>query len=101
MWNPFANNRDEAIDKLIVDVTDQMELVGPYSDEYDRHLANLQKLMSMKVADKPKRVSRDTMAIVLGNLAGILIIVAYENKHVITSKAFNERVKTNTNRYDT
>ena len=100
MWNPFASNRDEAIDKLIIDVTNQMETIGPDSEEYDRHLANLKKLMDMKVADKPKRVSRDTMAIVLGNLAGILIIVAYENKHVITSKAFNERVKTNNTRYD-
>lgn len=94
MWNPFASNRDEAIDMLITDVIESMTQIGPYSDEYEKQLAYLARLNELKAAKKPERVSRDTMALVLGNLVGILIIVMYENKHVFTSKAFNERVKT-------
>ncbi len=42
-----------------------------------------------KVVDmnKPDRLSKDTLALVLANIAGILIIVGYERVNVIASKA--------------
>jgi len=70
---------DHALDELIgFDVTD---------NEYAKHLAQVERLYSLKQQTKPERVSRDTLAIVLGNLAGIVVIVGHERAHVVTSKA--------------
>jgi len=38
-------------------------------------------------------ISRDTIALIAGNLMGILLIVAYEQKHVITSKGFGQVIR--------
>ena len=62
-----------------------MNMYGPDTEEYPRLMDNLERLVRLKEI-KP-RVSPDTMAIVVGNLFGILIIVAYEQKHVMVSKA--------------
>ncbi|MET0786968.1 MAG: hypothetical protein ABWY25_09695 [Paenisporosarcina sp.] len=47
---------------------------------------HLERLMKMKAEERRNRVSPDTMAIVGGNLLGILVIVAYEQKHVMVSR---------------
>lgn len=39
------------------------------------------------------KVSHDTLAIVVGNLLGIGVVVAYERAHVLTSKAFTNVLK--------
>lgn len=70
---------EHALDELIgFDVTDA---------KYAEHLANVERLYKLKQQNKPERVSRDTLAIVLGNLAGIAIIVGHEQAHVVASKA--------------
>jgi hypothetical protein len=43
----------------------------------------------MKAEERKTRVSRDTVWIVAGNLAGILAIVIYEQRHPMTSRAMN------------
>jgi hypothetical protein len=35
------------------------------------------------------RVKPDTLALIAGNLAGILIVVGYEHTHIVASKAFS------------
>jgi hypothetical protein len=87
MQNPFKRTEDK-VDALINRVIEDMEMFGPDSEEYPKLIANLEKLHKLKADKKPSRVSPDTIAIIAGNLLGILIIVAYEEKHVITSKAF-------------
>lgn len=87
MQNPFKRTEDK-VDALIDRVIEDMEMFGPDSEEYPKLIANLEKLYKLRAEKKPSRVSPDTLAIVMGNLLGILIIVAYEEKHVITSKAF-------------
>lgn len=58
------------------------------SVEYQRKVDQLVKLYELRERkNATKRVSPDTLAIVAGNLAGILMIVGHEKAHVVTSKA--------------
>lgn len=84
---PFKRNEsdlDGAIDKLKV----ELEAYAPGDPEWDRYLAQLEGLVELRDKTTSKRkISPDTLALVLGNLAGILIIVGYEHSHVMVSKA--------------
>lgn len=79
-----ASVLDEPIEKVLT----EMNEVGPDSPEYQKLVEHLERLTRLKSeVNSRNRVSRDTMAIVIGNLVGILIIVAYEQKHVLSSRA--------------
>jgi hypothetical protein len=73
---------DEQIDKLL----EHMSQCEPSTEKYSGMLSDLERLVRLKKDEKLNRVSPDTMAIVAGNLLGILIIVAYEQKHIVTSR---------------
>lgn len=73
---------DEQIDKLL----SHMNECDPSTEKYSGYLADVERLIRLKKEEKINRVSPDTLAIVLGNLIGILVIVAYEQKHVVTSR---------------
>lgn len=81
---------DEAIDRVL----DEMANMTADSAEYDQMLGQLERLYSLKPKKKLQKISPDTLAQVLGNLCGILVIVAYEQKHVMTSKALGFVPKT-------
>lgn len=53
------------------------------SDEYSKTLSHLERLYTIKAEKRRNRVTPDTMLLVAGNLLGILVIVAYEQKHVL------------------
>jgi hypothetical protein len=76
---------DEVIDRIM----QEMDNVGPYSPEYPKLIGHLQRTLALRKSEDKQRVSSDTMAIVLGNLFGILIIVSYEHIHVVTTKALS------------
>lgn len=59
------------------------------SQEYSDTLSHLERLYSMKIENRKNRITPDTMVIVGGNLLGILVIVAYEQKNIIGSKALS------------
>ena len=83
-WERGKSIVDEPIERILAD----METYGPDSPEYDKLVRYLERLKDVKANERQHfLVSPDTIALVLGNLAGILIIVAYEQKHVMTSKA--------------
>jgi hypothetical protein len=63
------------------------------SEEYTKMVDNLDTLYKLKAEDKPDRVDRNTIAIVAGNLLGIIIIVGFEKSHVMTSKALSNLLK--------
>lgn len=88
--------REEALDTLIERVTDDMELFGPTHEEYPQLLNELERLTKLREGEKPKPVSNDTLAIIAGNLIGVVLIVAYEQKHVMTSKAFGTLLRPKT-----
>lgn len=80
-----SSKLDEPIDAVL----SSMKTFGPDDAEYPPLLAHLEKLTTLKASLRRPRVSLDTVMLVTGNLLGILIIVAYEQKHVMTSKGLN------------
>lgn len=87
MLGIFRNEVTTRTDSLIDAVLEKMHEVGVDSEEYPKLLAHLKGLNEIKAAERPPRISPDTMALIAGNLTGILLIIAYEQKHVMTSKA--------------
>ena len=77
------------VDDLIDALRDRMIEEGPGSDEYSKMLDQLTRLYKLKEVDIPKRVSPDTLVLVAGNLAGIILILGYEKANVLTSRALN------------
>lgn len=58
----------------------------PHTDEYSATTDQLSKLYTLQT-NKSDRLSKDTLALVAGNLAGIVMILGHERAHVIASKA--------------
>ncbi len=97
MWNlKRKEEKPSPIDPVIDSLCSEMES-GWSKEEYSQQAADLRTLMEAK-AMEPKRdkVSANTMAIVLGNLAGIILIVIAERTGVITSKGMNFVLKPKT-----
>jgi ferritin-like metal-binding protein YciE len=57
------------------------------TETYAKMVEQLVKLHALQMAERRPRVSVDTLAAIAANLGGILIIVGYEQKHILTSKA--------------
>lgn len=92
---PWKKKTD--IDVVIDDVTTRMRVVGPDDPEYKKLVKYLDHLTKMRDAQRNRRrVSPDTVAIVLGNLAIAVIVVLAERDNVISTKArdFLTRSKT-------
>lgn len=85
-WQEKPSIYDDAIEKVLTELKEH----DPETDEFATSMSHLERLSSMKEKGKQiMRVSPDTIAIVVGNLIGILIIVAYEQNHAMTSKGLN------------
>lgn len=76
---------DETIDAALAELK-ELKTTDPV---YKTTLDHVKELYKLKEQTTPKRVSPDTMATVLGNLAGIVLILNYEQAHVVTSKALS------------
>lgn len=63
------------------------------SDDYAKALKHLAELHKMKEAEKPSRVSPDTMLTVGANIVGILLIIRHEHVNVISSKAMDKLMR--------
>ena len=57
------------------------------SDEYQKRMDRLVALYRMKEEEKSRFGSKDTLAVIFGNLMGIFMIVKHEHVNVITSRA--------------
>jgi F0F1-type ATP synthase assembly protein I len=90
-WN--QTNHESRLDEAIENVLAEMAGYPADSDEYSQMTDQLTKLYAIKASNKPDRISKDTIAIVVGNLVGILMIVGYEQGHILTSKAGSFLVK--------
>lgn len=83
-------SEDSGLQKVIDQLLESMTDEDPGSVDYTRKVDHLTKLYELKERkNATRRVSPDTMAIVAGNLAGILMIVGHEKAHVVTSKALS------------
>jgi hypothetical protein len=83
-----------SLDEAIEEVYREMKGVNSDSKEYARMTKQLRTLHKLKAQEKPKRgPSSDTVAVVVGNLAGIALIVFHERAAVITTKAFSQLLR--------
>lgn len=80
---PQNSKLDEAID----DALGQLAVLDVTDEGYFAMVDSVEKLMKLRQAEKPERLSRETLAVVAGNLLGIMMIVGHERAHVVTSKA--------------
>lgn len=74
---------DTAITNLLTEIT-SMKVENP---QYANALTQLEKLHAMKATEKSSRVDNNTLVLAGANLVGIALIIGYESKNVITSKA--------------
>lgn len=86
----FSNEEKRTpVDDQIDAVLKEMDEKGVTSEEYPKLMTLLERLNKIKAQSRRDPISRDTIVMVAGNLMGILLIVAYEQKHVMTSKGLN------------
>lgn len=87
MFKPPIPTEKSGLEKAIDDLFTEMNSVNADSEEYAKMADQLVKLYKLKEVDIPRQVSPDTLAVVIGNLLGIVLIVGHERTHVVTSKA--------------
>lgn len=88
MFNRKISTEDAGLQKVIDSHVEAM--ANASSDEqYQKMMNQYIQLITLQKQNASKPLSKDTMAIVAGNLAGILTIVLVEQKSVITSVARN------------
>lgn len=84
---------DSDLEQLITSHISSMDGIGPETEEYTISSNNLKTLMEAREIeekiDTPWRPSADTVALVAGNLLGILAILTFEKANVITSKSLS------------
>lgn len=84
----FRRRRKQSVlDEPIGNILTRMNEVGMDDQKYNECVDRLDRLMEMKADERRSRIDPNTVIIVLGNLLGILVIVAYEQKHVMVSRA--------------
>jgi hypothetical protein len=89
----FAKPDNELLNEQIERLLKRMSNTPVDDEAYPRMLTTLERLHALKTEHKPKRVSPDTVLIVVGNMLVTLVIIVYEQKHVFSNKAFNNQLK--------
>lgn len=92
---PFSNKQDNPLDLIIEEAVAALATMTVGSKEATEQMKHLSELYALKEKTNPsRRVSPDAVLTVLGSLLGIVIIVAYEHGHVVTTKALSQLPKT-------
>ena len=68
-------------------IDDAIRHLDPSDDDYLKKVQAVETLYKLKKIDLRDKVSADTKALIIGNLAGILLIVSHERAHVVATKA--------------
>jgi len=85
--NLFSKKNEPALNLAIEKLTQELLRMDSDDSKYSSKLALLERLIKIRDSKAKWRVSPDTVLIVVGNLLGILLIVAYEQRNVIRSEA--------------
>lgn len=89
MLERFRKRKRSVYDEPIALLLTRINEVKDKPSEFESAVRQLVKLEELKEKEAKRRISPDTLLIVGGNLLGILIIVGYEQKHVMVSRALN------------
>ena len=73
-------------------VLEHSKTLDPSTEEYAKAIDQLTKLTALLPSTEP-RFKPDTLLIVGGNLAGIVLILSFEHLNVLTSKAVGFVIK--------
>lgn len=73
--------------KLIKRNIELMDKTEEGTEDYEKLRANLEELYRLQKMDKEGKTSREEILKVAGSLGGILLIIAFEERHVLTTKA--------------
>lgn len=87
MFNKPAT--DPGLEDVIAYVESELKSYDADSKEFKEASARYQQLKALQAESKPKRLSADAMLTAATSILGIVIIVGYEQKNVITTKALN------------
>jgi len=84
-----TKTEDVSLQRVIDGHVAEMSLVTNNPELYQKMMNQYIQLITLQKQSASKPLSKDTLAIVAGNLAGILTIVLAEKSSVITSVARN------------
>lgn len=86
----LSKKESYTLDDEIARVVNELKKIDdPSTPEYKDAAANLRVLCEARGVKSPKSMSTDTIVNVIGNLAGILIVLNFERVgNLVTSKAF-------------
>lgn len=83
----FTKKKKTMLEQEIDEVLKEMGTMHTSDDEYVVTLERLERLYKLNEKKEVYRVSPDTLAVVAGNLLGIVMILHHEELNVVTSKA--------------
>jgi len=72
---------------------EKMDTFDPSTKDYKDTIDSLSLLIEAKNAKAKGEISKDTLVVVAGNLAGILLILNFERLGIITSKSLGFVIK--------
>lgn len=83
----LTKDKQNNLQMEINSILERMESMTIESEGYEVALSNLERLYELKSKDGKFNISPDTMAVVAGNLIGLIMIIKHEELNIITSKA--------------
>ena len=89
MFTRKPSDEDIALNSAILDVLHDMNSVSSESEDYAASIKHLSELYKIKEHHAPKSISPDVLLTAGANVVGILLILHYEQTHVIASKALS------------
>jgi hypothetical protein len=67
---------------------DGLKGLAPNSDEYKKIMSHVDTLSKLIDAEKPERLSRNTVAVILGNVGIAGMVLWFERDNVMNTKLF-------------
>lgn len=87
MNGPFRKDESENLTPVINQLLSEMTTYGPGTPEHAAALDQLERLVDIKRKYKRQwNISPDTLILAGANILIAVIVVGYEQKHVVTSK---------------
>lgn len=77
------------LDEIIDEVETYTLSLEPSDEDYEKMTDYLSKLYKIREQERSEKISANTKAIIIANLAGIVLILGFEKAHVVTSKALS------------
>jgi hypothetical protein len=89
MFKLFKRDKRTTLEKEIDGVIEIMEQTNPGTEIYSIMADNLHRLYEAKGKEPKRGISPDTIVLVAGNVLVVVLILTYEQTHIITTKALS------------